>query len=796
MYCPKCGKENRNGEKFCNTCGTPLEQNGNPPHKKSAERIPAPLKALPFLFLSLLLCVAMGGIFFARRLSQPEGQSPKEQWTDGLHSSDDEGQRAPGGTAREEKEPETDNTLHGAEGVTLMSRPSLFDGITLLHTDTSPCVPEVTLRPDFSNVINIDHSWLKLQDEQRALLRQNYFVVSPSCYDEFFELYEENRYRYIPNFVTIDSMTHTYHLYFARLMKNTERDYLLPALTRLSKTMLEKSSAQLRAVRGTEWEEAAGLNTVFFGVASALLDAGGDIPAELRGRVEEQLSHVRQANASAYSFTGALEDFSQYAPRGYYEGDAQLEKYFRAMMWYGRVNFTQKEEVLDRAALLMTLAMRDGGLSDWESIYTVTGFFAGVSDDSGYYEYAPLISAAYGEDAELEKLIGNAQGWERFHELTRHTEPPKINSMSVDDRNTGEARDDEIRGFRFMGQRFSVDANIFQQLVYNKVGESRGERRDLPSGLDIPAALGSDTALNILKEAGEDRFPGYAENMEQLRRGISAAEERLWNASLYSRWLYMLRPALDKKGSDYPLFMQSEAWNRKNLQSFLGSYAELKHDTVLYVKQVIAEMGSDEPDILDDRGYVEPEPELWSRLYTLTEATESGLERYGLLSANDKKNLSLLLQLIGQLKTISEKELTDTALSDAEYELIRTYGGQLEHFWQEVYRDEAREKGYGLYTKNFPAAVITDVATGFDRVLELGTGDCAKIYVLVPIDGTLRIASGTVYSYYEFPYEKRLTDAEWRIMMGLQPDASGYFREAAEISQPAWTESFTCTPRS
>ena len=35
----------------------------------------------------------------------------------------------------------------------------------------------------------------------------------------------------------------------------------------------------------------------------------------------------------------------------------QLERYFRAMMWYGRRNFSQKNELLDRSALLMTLAM-------------------------------------------------------------------------------------------------------------------------------------------------------------------------------------------------------------------------------------------------------------------------------------------------------------------------------------------------------------------------------------------------------------------------------------------------------
>ena len=38
------------------------------------------------------------------------------------------------------------------------------------------------------------------------------------------------------------------------------------------------------------------------------------------------------------------EDYTQYIPRSYYAGNAKLERYFRTMMWYGRINFAQKYE--------------------------------------------------------------------------------------------------------------------------------------------------------------------------------------------------------------------------------------------------------------------------------------------------------------------------------------------------------------------------------------------------------------------------------------------------------------------
>jgi hypothetical protein len=37
--------------------------------------------------------------------------------------------------------------------------------------------------------------------------------------------------------------------------------------------------------------------------------------------------------------------------------------------------------------------------------------------------------------------------------------------------------------------------------------------------------------------------------------------------------------------------MQDPLWKYKDLNTFQGNYTELKHDTLLYVKQAYAEMG-------------------------------------------------------------------------------------------------------------------------------------------------------------------------------------------------------------
>ena len=58
------------------------------------------------------------------------------------------------------------------------------------------------------------------------LLSENLFYVTSGYNKEFFETYENNRYSLTPNFVTVDSMMHTYHLYFSLLLNRISRGLL------------------------------------------------------------------------------------------------------------------------------------------------------------------------------------------------------------------------------------------------------------------------------------------------------------------------------------------------------------------------------------------------------------------------------------------------------------------------------------------------------------------------------------------------------------------------------------------
>ena len=673
------------------------------------------------------------------------------------------------------------------------ARENLYEGdieLKVRDVDVAPNVEPYTAEKDLKNIDNL-WQFYNISDGEAGILAENGFAVYGPEGREFFERYEWNRYDQLASFVTVDSLMHTYHLYFAYLMKNVERDYLAERVTQLSRRMLEDSMNEYEKLKGSEWEDAAKRNVAFFTVGAKLLDDETEVSGYVEDVVGYELDHINGAEWIELSeITGAFEDYTQYVPRGYYEGDEELEPYFRAMMWYGRVHFEQAEEELDRSALLIAKMLTEDAEAYelWESVYEVTSFFAGASDDPGVNEYIEILNEASENGVTTDNLIADKDLFERLHKRTGELEPPQINSVPI-----GDGEDNVILGFRFMGQRFTIDGAIMQRLIYSSTKENdKDEKRMLPDVLDVPAALGSDTALEILKEQGATEFKEYTEHMDELRDFLAEENETLWSASLYSGWMNTLRPLLDAKGEGYPMFMQSEEWTKKDLECFAGSYTELKHDTILYSKQVVAEMGGGgwekEPD---DRGYVQPEPLIYARFADLADRTAYGLHKFDMLTVKAQRDLERLSEMADMMLEISKKELQDETLTEEEYEFIRGYGGSIEHFWLEAARDESDEEY--VATQECPAALVADIATNPNgTVLEVGTGSPSLIRVIVKVDGKLKIAQGSVYSFYQFtwPMEDRLTDSKWHQMIGIKPNENGNYEVDERITKPEWTESY------
>ena len=711
--------------------------------------------------------------------------------------------------------------------VPVESRPKLMQ-VRYAEDEVSytPSVPAYKLNADLSNLANKE--WFEFGPEAQEKIVRNGFVVADSLYiDEFYQVYEKNRYGYVPNFVTTDSIMHTYHLFYLKLQKGTEKGYLYSSLCNLTNGMLKHSMEQYEALKGSEWEEAAGRNVVFYGVAARLLQQESVIPVELESMVSEEVNKIMAAEGiypcliTPENSEGkdpsipSGEDYSQYKPRSYYAGDEMLESYFRAMMWYGRVTFSQMYEQQTRCALLSNLALGDQECyNEWYNIYEITSFMTGGSDDLNYNDYMPIIKNVYGENFAITSLIGNEEGWAKYVEAIKQLRDPQINStvFAKDPEAPDVEWEDEAKGYRFMGQRFSLDGTIFQNLVYSDVKETGDhQKRRLPDALDIPAAFGSDHAMSILLKMGNGKYPNYVEKMEEMRDKVFNATS-YWSSSISAGWLFTLAPLVEKKGEGYPSFMTNDEWQKKNLESFIGSWIELKHDTALYAKQPYSAAeagGADETRKIDMRGYVEPEPELYARLCTLAKATKEGLQKSSCISSEDVKNLDRLIEASSTLRDISIRELQNQALTDEDYEFIEFYGGMLEHFWLEAVKegttyqvqgeDFERMREYGAEEKIDPhVQIIADVASNPQDglCLEEALGSLSEVLVVFPVDGELHVAVGACFKHYQFeqPINERMTDTEWRVKMGYEPAEDGWYHtEGADGMQgPEWTDSYRC----
>ena len=723
--------------------------------------------------IAILLVLAMTMSFGGCQESKPEDnqQSAQTETTD-----------------KEEKETQKEN-------LQFMPYKENVDGFAageMYRYQGQPQVPDYQVEQGLANIANLNqykygtdvqgdyYFAVDIPKNAYPYLEKNGFVVlDESWHNEYYGRYEQNRYAYVPSFITTDSALHTFHLMYDHVLRDVERSTLMESLEQLTHNMIEESYRQYDMMKGTDFEYAARRNAAYFTVAAKLLDDDFQVKEGIRTIVDEELALIQNHAGPAPSriinfgqtFADESEmyhcDYSQFIPRGHYTQSEELKKYFLTSMWYGQMTLRveRKEEV--RSAILMTAALSTGdNMEHWNEIFQTINFFVGECDDLTPKDYANVMLEVYGEEITREDFLQEEsfhEVWEKLKELPA----PKVNSIPIFEEDITPDRDKAITGMRFLGQRFTIDAEIFQRLM-----DRTTKDRMLPNGLDIPAAFGSEEALKILQEDfGVNQYPDYAGNMEKTREYLGGLEEPVWTSNLYWSWMNTLRPlAGEERPEGYPLFMKNSAWLRKELNTFLGSWTELKHDTLLYSKQPMAEMGGGggEPPIPpDDRGYVEPNPEVFGRLSQLVEQTQAGLKAFDLLTDDAENILSSFQELTGKLQKISIKELENQPLTQEEYDIIRTYGAELEHIWDVSKQDEleaAGNPGKMSYQYMHPDAVVADVATDPNgQCLEEATGYAKNIIVAFPRDGKVVLGLGVVYSQYEFvvPLDQRMDDNTW-----------------------------------
>lgn len=643
--------------------------------------------------------------------------------------------------------------------------------------DIVPDITDYIVDDNLNNVINLAD--YRISAEMKDKLKENHFVVHPpeETYNEIFDVYNKLREDGVPIFVTTDAMLHTFHLCFDYILMTIESKEFIPDLRALLDEMIYQSTLQLADASDAAVAGALEKNLNYLYVATHLLDSTYTPDSPDQAYYDElQLiaEHDQPVISPIFEYE---EDYTQYIPRGHYTKTDSLKHYFLSMMWLGRMTFAAEEhkselsEKMTLSAILLVHAMlnskigAEDGMSLWERIYNPTVFFVGKSDDINFYQYQALCEQVYGGDFDQlpVSVFADTSKLSQFLQLCYDLEGPKITYPG------------QPKGFRFMGQRFTPDSWMLDELVFNKVHDMRL----MPYGLDVMTILGSNTADELLTEMGEkSRFPNYAVKLDSMKVLFDSYEDDIWAQNVYWNWLYSLMPLLMFKGDGYPYFMKSDAWKYKDLNAALASWGELRHDTILYVKQSGSERAVPDASNLV-QGYVEPNPHLYARLASLATLMIEGLNSNNLLLDNFEYSLRMLGDLLLSLKEIAEKELTNEILTPTDYELICNIGTSLEQIVEfSKYEPE------GPFPDGMKMPVIADVHSDFNSYtcLEEAVGYPYEILVICPVEGQVILTKGAGFTYYEFiqPMDHRLTDEEWQDM--LQTDRAP--------DMPKWTSTF------
>jgi hypothetical protein len=647
--------------------------------------------------------------------------------------------------------------------------------------------PQYSISPSLTNIANLG-LFPTLTTEDRQFIESNGFVAAPqSEFKQIHEILLHNYYHDLPSFVSSDAVLHAFHVLYDLALREAEVYSFWTLLGNLTESLVDSSYAQYLDAPGGKWQDAALRNVMFFSVALCLLDNQTTVYVEVQDAVAQVLALIEAHEGySDQWFMGYHGDFSQYVPRGHYTRTDLLGRYFKAMMWFGRVSFRlipdgdimPNNRGLNETAqaILLSLALEDEvsgllggavGYEIWDAIYQPTVFFVGSADDLLPSEYLSLVHEIYGEDVELQELDNDGLLHEFIQEALTFRAPLILSSRLFDTEGFN-----QTNGFRFMGQRFIPDSYILGQLVYTYVGTSSVPRL-MPKGLDVMAALGSERAWDLLDD--QKHYVNYVEQMEMLWNVTDNISAQEWTKNLYYLWLYSLLPLLTDPGQGYPAFMQSEAWVDKQLMTALGSWTELRHDTMLYAKQSYTVEGISISPLI---GYVEPMPRLYARLASLCAMMKLGLEIRSLSSLTTIHRLDALHDFLRSLQEISIKELSGQSLNETEIHIIKNCGDTLEYITSRPADDPL------LTDTDEKMAVIADVHTdgNSETVLQEAVGNPMIIYVAVYIEGQVVLTRGGTFSYYEFiqPMNDRLTDEAWQNIL----DAG------EEPPLPSWLGSF------
>ena len=614
------------------------------------------------------------------------------------------------------------------------------------------------------------------------MLGKNGFAIVPAEHNQLFHVYEKNDYADFPSFVTTDLYLQLFHLYFDCVLRDVEEKHL-DSLMIVFSSQMEAEMKTLTSSQDAEVKAAAEFGQAWFAVASWLFShdkapasaATLNVPEAYKKMVMEEITKAIDAENG---YSDILEYFppeemfgySLFRPRGHYTRSKVCSRYFRGMMWLQTAHFgTNKPSKMKQIALIANVFNQQPKLSAiYNKVSEPITYLMGTPDNVTIIQVANRIKEM---GLPIEQLLSSRK---EMANLTKDIEEIAKRQMRIELKKT--------RGSKYvvdiMPQRYQPDA---EALITTTDQDSPVSLRPCPKGLDWMAVMGLPGAERILIDELKEtqRWTGFPKALTTARKKAATTP---WEACVANQWMYTLQ-SLGDSAQSLPYFMQSPQWQKKNLNTALASWAELKHDAILYAKQpMLAECGDGGPEPPVVKGYVEPNVKFWEKAIALVTRMDKVLTTYNLQTEKAKAVYERIKEMAEFCRDISKKELNGGKITDEEYNQIEIIGSTVENISLElVSEDNEMLQGWSdVVSTDKKVAVVADVFTASGEnvaindkcVLYEGVGPAYEIYVVVEIDGSLYLTRGAVLSYREFTRllsDPRMTDEEWQEELKKSP---------------------------
>ena len=614
------------------------------------------------------------------------------------------------------------------------------------------------------------------------MLGRNGFAIVPAEHNQLFHVYEKNDYADFPSFVTTDLYLQLFHLYFDCVLRDVEEKHL-DSLMIVFSSQMEAEMKTLTSSQDAEIKAAAEFGQAWFAVASWLFShdkapastAKLNVPEAYKKMVMEEITKAFDAENGysdmlEYFPSEEMFGYSLFRPRGHYTRSKVCSRYFRGMMWLQTAHFgTNKPSKMKQIALIANVFNQQPKLrAIYNKVSEPITYLMGTPDNVTIIQVANQIKEM---GLPIEQLLSSRKD---MANLTKDIEEIAKRQMRIELKKT--------RGSKYvvdiMPQRYQPDA---EALIATTDQDSPVSLRPCPKGLDWMAVMGLPGAERILIDELKEtqRWTGFPKALTTARKKAATTP---WDACVANQWMYTLQ-SLGDTAQSLPYFMQSPQWQKKNLNTALASWAELKHDAILYAKQpMLAECGDGGPEPPVVKGYVEPNVKFWEKAIALVTRMDKVLTTYNLQTEKAKAVYERIKEMAEFCRDISKKELNGGKITDEEYNLIEIIGSTVENISLElVSEDTEMLQGWSdVVSTAKKVAVVADVFTASGEnvaidnkcVLYEGVGPAYEIYVVVEIDGSLYLTRGAVLSYREFTRlisDPRMTDEEWQEELKKSP---------------------------